>query len=74
MTPEQNPNVDRIGPVLRALREGAGMSARGLAKAADVTHPHLLRVESGERAISPELLHKVLRAIADHLLRRGEAA
>jgi DNA-binding LacI/PurR family transcriptional regulator len=50
------------------------MSVRGLASAAEVSHPHLLRVESGERAISPELLHKVLRAMADHLLRRGEAA
>ena len=74
MSTEQNPNGNRIGPVLRALREGTGLSARKLAETVKVSHPHILRVESGERAISPELLHKVLTAIADRLLHGDEAA
>jgi len=74
MYTEPNPNESRIGPVLRAVREGAGMSRRSLAAAASIDHSHLSRVESGERTMSPELLVKVLQAIADRLLHRGEAA
>ena len=74
MSTEPNPNGRRIGPVLRGVREGAGFTLRGLASEVGVTHSHLLRVESGERDISPELLEKVLRAIADRLMHKGEAA
>ena len=74
MTSERNPHETRIGPVLRAVREGAGMSRRGLAKAADVDHTHLSRVETGERALSPDLLQKVLTAIAARLHQKGDAA
>jgi transcriptional regulator with XRE-family HTH domain len=73
MVSEQNPNADRIGPVLRAVREGAGMSRRSLATAAGVDHSHLSRVESGERTLSPELLVKVLQAVADRLVQKAEA-
>lgn len=74
MFPESNPNANRIGPVLRAIRQGSGFTIRGLAREVNVTHSHLLRVEAGEREISPDLLLKVLAAIANRLLRRGDAA
>ena len=74
MTSERNPKIDPLGPTLRALREGAEMSRRSLAKAAGVDHTHLSRVETGERDISPEVLLKVLTALASRLLHRGEAA
>jgi transcriptional regulator with XRE-family HTH domain len=74
MSTEQNPNGNPIGPVLRAIREGSGMSVRGLAKAAGISHSHLLRVESGERDVSRGLELRLLSAVADRLLRRGEAA
>jgi transcriptional regulator with XRE-family HTH domain len=74
MATERNPNEVALGAALRAIREGAGMSRRSLAKAASIDHTHLSRVEAGERVISPELLHKVLSALADRLLHRGEAA
>jgi hypothetical protein len=50
------------------------MSRRSLAKAAEIDHTHLSRVESGERTMSDALLVKVLSAVADRLLHRGEAA
>lgn len=74
MTSERNPKADPLGPALRAIREGAGMSRRTLAKAADVDHSHLSRVESGERTMSDALLVKVLTAVAARLLHKGEAA
>jgi transcriptional regulator with XRE-family HTH domain len=74
MNPERNPNpTASLGPVLRAIREGARMSQGSLALAANVTKSHLSRVEAGHRDISPELLHKVLSAIADRLLHRDAA-
>lgn len=73
MNPEQNPNEGNLGQSLRAIREGAGLSRRGLAKAAHVDHAHLARVESGERAMSPALLSRVLRAIAESLTGRDAA-
>lgn len=74
METEQNRNAAGVGPVLREIRVTLGLSRRGLAKDAQVDHTHLSRVESGERTPSPESLEKVLRAIAAHLLRKGEAA
>lgn len=50
------------------------MSRRTLAKAAEVDHSHLSRVESGERTMSDALLVKVLTAVAARLLHKGEAA
>jgi transcriptional regulator with XRE-family HTH domain len=73
MNPEQNPNEGDLGQSLRAIREGAGLSRRGLAKAANVDHAHLARVESGVRAMSPALLNRVLRAIAESLTGRDAA-
>lgn len=73
MNPGQNPNETSIGPALRAIREGAGLSRRGLAKAANVDHAHLARVESGERQMSPALLYRVLSAIAESLTGRAAA-
>ena len=40
---------------LRAIRERSGMSLSQLARAADVSQPHLSNVEAGRRRPSPEL-------------------
>lgn len=49
------------------MRDGVGMTLRTMADRVGCSHQHLARVESGERALTPELAAKVARAIADHL-------
>lgn len=59
--------------MLRALREGAGMSLRALADSlGDTTHGHIGRIETGERTPTPELTNRIVQAIASHLARRPE--
>lgn len=67
MTSERNPNEPLVGLVLRALREGADLSQRGLAKAAGINHSHLSRVEAGKATLSPDFETKVLAAINTRL-------
>lgn len=50
------------------------MTQRGLANAAGIDHSNLNRVEKSEREMSPELLHKVLSAIAARLHQGRDAA
>ena len=54
--------------VLRAMREGAGMSLRATASRVGCSHSHLARVEYGERALTADLTDRIARAIADHIL------
>jgi len=42
-----------------------------MAERVGCSHQHLARVESGERALTPDLAAKVAQAIADHLNRRA---
>ena len=57
----------QVGQVFRALREGARLSRRELARRAQVEQSHLARFESGERDMSAEKLARALRALADHI-------
>jgi transcriptional regulator with XRE-family HTH domain len=60
--------------MLRALREGAGMSLRTLADIlGDTTHGHIGRIETGERTPTPELSYRIIHAIASHLADRRAA-
>jgi len=59
------------GEVLRGMRDGVGMTLRTMAERVGCSHQHLARVESGERALTPDLAAKVARAIADHLNRHA---
>lgn len=58
------------GEVLRATREGAGISRRTMAVRAGCSSGHLARVESGECALTGDLADRINRAIADHILER----
>jgi transcriptional regulator with XRE-family HTH domain len=58
------------GDVLRAMREGAGMSLRDMAWRVGCSHGHLARVEYGERALTRDMGQRISRATADHLLER----
>lgn len=73
METEQDPNANLTGRMVKAVRTGAGMSIRSLAKTAGVHHGHLARVEAGERDISPALLRRVLEAVEAHV-RGADAA
>jgi plasmid maintenance system antidote protein VapI len=59
------------GEVMRAMRDGVGMTIRGMASSVGCSHQHLARIESGQRALTPDLAAKVAQAIADHLNRRA---
>lgn len=74
MNPSQTPNDELVGDVLRAIREGAEMSQRSLAKAAGVNHSHLSRVEAGKATLSPEFQQKVLAVVNARLHHKGETA
>lgn len=74
MNPERTPNDTLVGAALRAIREGAAMSQRSLAKAAGINHSHLSRVEAGKATLSPEFQQKVLAVINDRLHHKGDAA
>ena len=58
------------GEVLRATREGAGISRRTMAVRAGCSSEHLARVESGECALTVDLADRINRAVADHILER----
>lgn len=59
------------------MREGVGLTQRGLAEAVkaaggDVSHSHISRFESGERDMSDELMARCLAVFAARL--NGEQA
>ena len=58
------------GEVLRAMREGAGMSLRAMAWRVGCSHSHLARVEYGERALTRDMGHRISQATAAHILER----
>lgn len=60
-----------MGVVVRAAREGAGISLRLLASQAGVNHSHLSRFETGERPISRVMYEHLLAAIAELLHREA---
>jgi len=62
------------GGILKALREGAGLSLRELATTITtanperpVSHGHLGRVEAGERPVTAPLATRIARAVADRM-------
>ena len=55
---------DTGGAAIRALRTGAGLSARKLAGSVGISHSHLIRFERGERDVSTATLARLIQAIA----------
>jgi transcriptional regulator with XRE-family HTH domain len=54
-----------VGKVLTGYREYWGMTKRSLAKAADLNHTFIGRIENGERGIKIESLCKLRRVLGD---------
>lgn len=70
-TPDE---AQALGRVLRAMREGVGLSIREEARRVELTHSTLSRFERGERIISAETLARVARVIADEIAATRNAA
>lgn len=51
--------MKRFGEKLRMLREKYSMTYRQLAEELDVAHPHLLRIERGEKQPSLDLAMRI---------------
>lgn len=55
-------SVERAPALIRAARTAAGLSQAELARRADLRQSHIAAMESGSRAVSAEMLTRVLRA------------
>ena len=56
-------DVGGLGDFIREQRDGAHMSLRQLAKAADVSNPYLSQVERGLRKPSAEILGRIAQGL-----------
>ena len=56
-------DVGGLGEFIREQRDGAHMSLRQLAKAADVSNPYLSQVERGLRRPSAEILGRIAQGL-----------
>lgn len=57
----------RIGAELRTLREAKGLTTRELAERCDLTHSHIVRIESGRYGFSIDTLDKLATALGAHI-------
>jgi transcriptional regulator with XRE-family HTH domain len=62
-----------LGSTFREAREGAGLSARQLAKSAGIDHSTLSRWERGERHISEATYRALMSLLVAHLAGRSAA-
>lgn len=60
------------GKTIRTEREAVGMSLRALASEVGISHTHLVRIENGERNLTPHLAESLTYAMAKHL--KGKVA
>lgn len=75
MHPSSTPQLTPTGAMLRAMREAVGLTLDQMATRTGATKSTLSRFERGERIISPELLARITRVLADetNARRRGAA-
>lgn len=64
-TPPQDASPAAAGRTLRMMREAHGVGVRDLAAMVGISPSHLSRVETGERAATPDLMNRICDAIAD---------
>lgn len=70
-----HPQLAAFGAVLRAMREGCGLSVTELAERCGTNKSTISRLERGQRTVSADLLANLTRAIADKIAEnRGQAA
>lgn len=67
MPTEQSPQVSLSGPVLRAMRDVAGISQSDLARAAGISASHLSYFEAGKRAMTKAKLDAALEVLTARL-------
>ena len=48
---------------LRVIRQRSGLSVSALAAQVGISQPHLSNIESGRRQASPQLAHRLARAL-----------
>lgn len=71
--PTTDQSAPNLGVTFKTIRVGAGLTVTELANRTDTSKSTVSRFESGQRAISRELLTRLLRAIADELTERSAA-
>jgi transcriptional regulator with XRE-family HTH domain len=71
---QHSPNLTAeqlAGKTLRMMREAHQVGLRELAGLVGISPSHLSRVESGERAASPDLMDRICTAVAELPERRA---
>ncbi|GAB3080850.1 hypothetical protein GCM10027053_51590 [Intrasporangium mesophilum] len=71
MLPERSPQIALPGPVLRAMRDVAGMSQTDLAQAAGVSASHLSYFEAGKRHMAKAKVDAALEVLTVRLAQQG---
>lgn len=74
MTSSNQTQQGAVGAMLRAMREGVGLDQTEVARRLGVSKTTLSRFENGHRVISPDLLSRVARVIADEITAKRRAA
>jgi transcriptional regulator with XRE-family HTH domain len=72
-TPSEPPN-NHTGLALRTMRKGVGMTLRTMSERVGCCYQHLARIESGERALTPDLGWRIARAITEQINYRNRSA
>lgn len=71
--PAETPHVAALGDLLRALRNGAGLSQRGLAERASVSRSLIERIEGGSTRTRSSTLLRLARVVAAKAPKLGTA-
>jgi predicted transcriptional regulator len=73
-TSTSEPPNDHTGLALRTMRKGVGMTLRTMSERVGCCYQHLARIESGERALTPDLGWRISRAITEQINSRNRSA
>ena len=73
-TSSSEPPNNHTGLALRTMRKGVGMTLRAMSEHVGCCYQHLARIESGERALTPDLGLRITRAIAQEINYRNRRA
>ena len=73
-TSTSEPPNNHPGLALRTMRKGVGLTLRAMSERVGCCYQHLARIESGERALTPDLGWRISRAIAEQINYRNRSA
>lgn len=74
MFPPTVTQASALGAMLRAMRQGVGMSLSDLAERVGAHKATLSRIENGQRVAGAELLSRIAQVIADEIKTLRDAA